>query len=86
MIRTAPRQIIGNITELFNHKPLERLAVDENRMNSEKISDTVIGMPGSATNMWTPPSVRRMFIAAKDRSFRTYVTDAPGAVDSCNIG
>lgn len=40
----------------------------------------------SATNVSAHPSVKKTLFSVKQRSFRTYVVDALGAVENCYIG
>lgn len=70
MVNTATRQFIGNFRKFVKRSSSHDVTVENDGLSSGERSDTVMGTSRSATNVWTLPSTKKMFISIEERYFR----------------
>lgn len=85
MVETTTKQLTRDVKKFVKHQAGDEVTVEEDRPSSEERKNAVMGMPKSAVNVWILPSMKRTFIAVKERCFQTYVTDVLGALNNCYI-
>lgn len=86
MMDSATKQSWGNLNEFLKHWSCKEVTVREDRLGSEEQREALMGMRGSASNVWTLRSVRNTYISADEKRFPVYVRDTLKSLNDCYVG